>query len=108
VLSGETRDSQHPTTTRTRRSKFDEIAWPGTFCSLPKENCNEPYRRLMRQQREAAVLLRKRGAPDALNGACPMHCATRWIYDSSIFRFVIDHFDLANDILRESHFEFDP
>jgi hypothetical protein len=31
LSSGEIRDSRHPAITWTRRSKFDEIAWPGTF-----------------------------------------------------------------------------
>jgi hypothetical protein len=36
LLSGESRDSRHPQRTRTRRSKWDEIARRRTFCLLPK------------------------------------------------------------------------
>jgi hypothetical protein len=69
---------------------------------------NQPSRRLIDQVREAAVLLRKPAMRDALGVACPAHCATRWIDDYPILRFIIDHRDVALDLLGAAAFELDP
>jgi hypothetical protein len=69
---------------------------------------NENYRRIIGQVREAAVLLRKPMNRDVLHATCPMHCATRWIYDYPLLGFITDHLEVATDLLGRSQFELDP
>jgi hypothetical protein len=63
------------------------------------------YRKLITHARAAALILRKPHVREILGVTCPSHCATRWIYDYPIMRFIFNHFDEAVPILATMDFE---
>jgi hypothetical protein len=57
------------------------------------------YRQLISQARDAAIILRQPHVREMLGLTCPSHCATRWIYDYPLVRFIFNHFEEAVQVL---------
>ena len=69
---------------------------------------NSHYRELIGQAREAEVFLRKPGARAAIGQTCPAHCATRWIYDYPLLRFLCNFYEEAADLLATTRLQLSP
>jgi hypothetical protein len=53
--------------------------------------------------RLACVDLREPRCRDILQAACPTHCRTMWIYDYPLLKFLLDHEEIAFDLIRHNN-----
>jgi hypothetical protein len=74
--------------------------------TLFKENAH--YRHLIEQSRAAAVYLHKPGARAEIGGMSPAHCATRWISDYPLVRFLCNSYEQAKALLARGGMELSP
>jgi hypothetical protein len=97
-----------------RDDHFSKILFVPCIChrlqnamiALFKENGY--YRELIEQARKAAIVLRKPWARVVIGSICPAYCATRWIYDYPLVKFLCKHFAQANHLLLRKDIELSP
>jgi hypothetical protein len=66
---------------------------------------NATYRRLITRARDLAVFLRKSKNREILGRVCPAYCATRWIYDYPLVRFIFNHRAVIHELFEEADLE---
>jgi hypothetical protein len=95
-----------PASIQAREAEYSRLIFVPCVCHRLQNsmvelfNQNDWYRELIIEAREIAVFLRKPAPRTAIGATCPGHCATRWIYDYPLVRFLCTHFDQAEQLLQ--------